>query len=674
VVPTAANLAAAGYMLAQGQTLLIADYPALYAAIGTAYGGDGNTTFALPDLRGRTIIGSSAQYAVGSYIGQENVSVTTAGLPATAGGQGNAINNHQPSLAMTYLICVSGVFPSPNGGLDFSQPVMGEIIAFAGTTAPAGWMIADGRSLPINQNQALFSLLGFTYGGNGTSTFQLPDLRDHAVVNAGISAGLGTIDLGENYGSDDITLLASNIIDAVPHLAGVGVSVPSTDHAFATIAASAAASDANLDLLNGGNGNYAGASLTLARHGGANAEDAFGFDTAGSFTVSGGNLLFAGNHGIFASFTNTGGVLTITFNSSAAIATTALVNTVIEHITYAHQGNGPPLASVVIDLTLSDGNNGGQGAGATPAIDTHSITVNIGSPASDVASDFNGDSHSDILWQNNNAAVSIWDSGQIGNAHIIAAAGVVANSWHIAGKGDFDGNGHDDILWQNDNSMASIWDNGQIGGAHIIANAGVVASSWHIAGTGDFDGNGRDDILWRNDNASVWIWDDGQIGGGHIVANAGVVASSWHIAGTGDFDGNGHDDILWQNDNGMASIWDNGQIGGAHIIANAGVVAGSWHIAGSGDFDGNGRDDILWRNDNGMVSIWDNGQIGGAHIIANAGVVPGAWHIADTGDYDGNGRDDVLWRNDNGAVSIWDNAQIGGAHIIAIIPNDWHIV
>jgi Ca2+-binding RTX toxin-like protein len=107
--------------------------------------------------------------------------------------------------------------------------------------------------------------------------------------------------------------------------------------------------------------------------------------------------------------------------------------------------------------------------------------------------DFNGDDRSDILWQNTNGTVSVWDSGKMSDAHIIASAGVVPSSWHIAGKGDFDGNGQD-ILWQNDNATVSIWDNGQIAGAHWISNPGVVPSSWHIAGTGDFDGNGQDDI------------------------------------------------------------------------------------------------------------------------------------------------------------------------------------
>ncbi len=302
------------------------------------------------------------------------------------------------------------------------------------------------------------------------------------------------------------------------------------------------------------------------------------------------------------------------------------------------------------------------------------VTTSIWDPRT--PRDFGADGHSDILWRNDNGAASIWDSGQIGNAHIISNAGVVPTSWHMSGKGDFDGNGHSDILWRNDNGAASIWDNGQIGGAHIIAAAGVIPSGWNIAGTGDFDGNGHSDILWRNDNGAASIWDDGQIGSAHIISAAGVVPNSWHIAGTGDFDGNGHSDILWRNDNGAASIWDDGQIGNAHIISAAGVVPNSWHISGTGDFDGNGHDDILWRNDNGAVSIWNDGQIGGAHIVSDPGVVANSWHISDTGDYDGNGYADILWRNDNGAVSIWDYGVLIAAHIVSgpgVVTSDWHI-
>ena len=289
------------------------------------------------------------------------------------------------------------------------------------------------------------------------------------------------------------------------------------------------------------------------------------------------------------------------------------------------------------------------GTGNGLAIDNFSITTTF--YPIPPRNDLNGDHHADILWHNDNGAVSIWDSGQIDHAHIISGPGNVSNSWQIAGTGDFDGNGISDILWRNGNGAASIWFNSDINHARIITDPIQMSTSWHIAGTGDFNGSGTSDVLWQNDNGAIEIWDAGNYTITDNVA-PGVVAASWHIAGTGDFDGSGSTDILWRNDNGAVSIWDSGQIDRAHIVSAAGVVGNDWHIAGTGDFNGDGKSDILWRNDNGAASIWDSGQINGAHIIAAAGDVPTSWHVADTGDYDANGHTDILWRNDNGAASI----------------------
>jgi hypothetical protein len=337
----------------------------------------------------------------------------------------------------------------------------------------------------------------------------------------------------------------------------------------------------------------------------------------------------------------------------------------------------------IMTSTLADGTHNitAKATDAAGNISTASVAGKVTIDTAVPTSDFDGNGHSDMLWRDDNGAVSIWNNGDISKAHIIAGAGVVANSWHIAGNGDFDGNGTSDILWRNDNGAVSIWDNGQLSGAHIIAGVGIIANNgWHFAGTGDFDGNHQSDILWHNDNGAVSIWDNGQLSGAHIIAGVGTIANNgWHFAGTGDFDGNHQSDILWRNDNGAVSIWDNGQLSGAHIIAGVGTIANNgWHFAGTGDFDANGHSDILWVNDNGAVSVWDNGQIAGAHIIAGVGIIANnGWHFAGTGDFDGNGHSDILWHNDNGAVSIWDNGQLSGAHIIAnpgTIPNDWHIV
>lgn len=92
-----------------------------------------------------------------------------------------------------------------------SDPFVAEIRIFAGNFAPTGWATCDGQLLPISQNTALFSLLGTFYGGNGQSTFALPNLQDSVPIGQGDGAGLSQRFLGEQGGSSFVTLLQSEM-------------------------------------------------------------------------------------------------------------------------------------------------------------------------------------------------------------------------------------------------------------------------------------------------------------------------------------------------------------------------------------------------------------------------------------------------------------------------------
>ena len=92
-----------------------------------------------------------------------------------------------------------------------SDPFVAEIRMFAGNFAPKGWATCDGQLLPISQNTALFSLLGTFYGGDGKSTFALPNLEGSTPVGQGQGAGLSEYFLGQSSGSDTITLLSSEM-------------------------------------------------------------------------------------------------------------------------------------------------------------------------------------------------------------------------------------------------------------------------------------------------------------------------------------------------------------------------------------------------------------------------------------------------------------------------------
>lgn len=92
-----------------------------------------------------------------------------------------------------------------------TDPFVAEIRLFAFNFAPQGWATCDGQLLPTSQNTALFSLLGTNYGGDGRSTFALPDLQGRAPMQPGQGPGLSLRDLGEQGGSETVTLLESEI-------------------------------------------------------------------------------------------------------------------------------------------------------------------------------------------------------------------------------------------------------------------------------------------------------------------------------------------------------------------------------------------------------------------------------------------------------------------------------
>lgn len=92
-----------------------------------------------------------------------------------------------------------------------SEPFVGEIRMFAGNFAPRGWAFCDGQLLAVSQNDALFSLLGTIYGGDGRTTFGLPDLRGRIPLHAGTGPGLSPRRLGAKGGAEEVTLTVNQM-------------------------------------------------------------------------------------------------------------------------------------------------------------------------------------------------------------------------------------------------------------------------------------------------------------------------------------------------------------------------------------------------------------------------------------------------------------------------------
>lgn len=91
-----------------------------------------------------------------------------------------------------------------------AQPYVGEIRMFAGNFPPVGWMFCDGQLLPISENETLFQLIGTTFGGDGESTFALPNLQSRIPIHMGTGGG-GTYQLAETGGAESITLTTQQI-------------------------------------------------------------------------------------------------------------------------------------------------------------------------------------------------------------------------------------------------------------------------------------------------------------------------------------------------------------------------------------------------------------------------------------------------------------------------------
>ncbi|MDF1606912.1 tail fiber protein [Hoeflea sp. YIM 152468] len=92
-----------------------------------------------------------------------------------------------------------------------SEPFVGEIRMFAGNFAPRGWAFCDGQLLAVSQNDALFSLLGTIYGGDGRTTFGLPDMRGRLPIHAGHGPGLSERRLGAKGGAETVTLTVNQL-------------------------------------------------------------------------------------------------------------------------------------------------------------------------------------------------------------------------------------------------------------------------------------------------------------------------------------------------------------------------------------------------------------------------------------------------------------------------------
>jgi microcystin-dependent protein len=240
-----------GWAHCDGQLLLIAQNQALFALLGTQHGGDGVTNFALPDMRGRMPVHPKTGYPFGQPGGSEThtltalemqthshavFAATAAGLGAStdnvwgvsgltpyhpiadsamtplgvldAAGGGQPHPNIQPYVTLAFIIALQGEIPTSEGP-SLAIAFVAEIRIVAFNFAPSGWAKCEGQLMNLSTNTALFSLIGTFYGGDGRTTFALPDFRATAPILYGEGPGLTPHEWSGEFGGEEYVSLTA---------------------------------------------------------------------------------------------------------------------------------------------------------------------------------------------------------------------------------------------------------------------------------------------------------------------------------------------------------------------------------------------------------------------------------------------------------------------------------
>ncbi|WP_299846567.1 phage tail protein [uncultured Roseovarius sp.] len=255
------NFVPRGFSECNGQLLSIASNTALFSLLGTTFGGDGRSTFGLPDMAGRAPVHVGPVNQLGQHGGHVSVTLDldtmaqhthplyateavadqtdpTGNMLATGSprgtpsyvslgshtkvnmdehamsetGGGQAHTNFQPYQAVKYVIALYGVYPSRSAGFlsDDEEDYLGDIRPMAYNFAPRGWAQCNGQLLDIGSNQSLYSLLGTMYGGDGRKTFALPDLRGRVPIDSGTRDGVDFVQ-GQSGGTEGVALTSQEI-------------------------------------------------------------------------------------------------------------------------------------------------------------------------------------------------------------------------------------------------------------------------------------------------------------------------------------------------------------------------------------------------------------------------------------------------------------------------------
>ncbi|MBW2715137.1 MAG: VCBS repeat-containing protein [Deltaproteobacteria bacterium] len=294
------------------------------------------------------------------------------------------------------------------------------------------------------------------------------------------------------------------------------------------------------------------------------------------------------------------------------------------------------------------------------------------------AFDFNGDGHSDILFQNaNTGELEYWEMNGPTVVGVIALPSI-GPDWRAVGAGDFDSDGITDIVWVDDASgSARVWLMGDDSGSGEFDLR--LKSGWVVSGTGDFNGDGRSEIAISNQGSRLEIWGLNR----KLVRLARIsVRQHWEVVGFGDIDGDGDDDFVFQNRRKQkieASLMS------ADFSSRRASIEGlpgvRWNIIDAGDFNGDGQSDLLWRGFSWSAA----GDAGVLHLSGNSKFrsqpsdldLEATQIVAGSADYDGDGITDLLvFDPETRDLDLWlmDGDGARAIESLGTVTPDWHPV
>ncbi|GGY37170.1 hypothetical protein GCM10011297_07820 [Bacterioplanes sanyensis] len=571
---------------------------------------------------------------------------------------------------------------------------------FSGTAGSSVDLTATARLLDGSLGGGSTQLIRFVpdanYSGTATITFHAWDKSSGSAGGTANASTTGNATAFSN--ASDTASVTINAVNDAPVFTGLD-GTPSYTEGAATVQldANATISDQELDALNGGNGDYSGASLTLVRNGGTDASDLFSVLTGGNLTVAGGpnggGTVSAGGN-VIATIVNTGnGQLQLSFADNGTTPTTALVNEVLQAIRYSNSSNDPA-GNVQLDYTFSDGAANGTGsitATLTDVNDAPSVTATGGNPTF-----VEGDAAQDLF---NTVSTDTVETGQTFSGLTLTVTNVADGSSEIL---SFDGS---DVALTNGNSVNTAT-NG------LTTNVSVTGSTATVSFTGATLSEAQlqtliDGLTYRNssDNPTTAgnrvvtitsVTDSGGTANGGNNAATPNLTSTVSLTGVNDAPvvsnvytetsqvvaGNGAQALSGFADAAVANSDSADYNGGFLTLAQtAGTANGNWFVDGTtvssgGDATVSAGETILVSGTSiGTVDVTDDGQ-GGNDVTINFGANASSARIQtllqnllyEAPSALGN-RDFTLTLNDADGIANGGDADDSGSFTISVTPN-----